>query len=216
VVHHAALHYRDLPSFFGELRKRSSVSARALAFTVLTAARSGEVRHATWAEVNLGEALWTIPGEHTKSRREHRVPLAAAAIAVLKVVAPASAQQPTDLIFPGDPATRPSGDRDTLTQTEQSALSENTMLKLLQEDMGQPDVTVHGFRSAFRDWGAEMTSYPRELLEAALAHVLKDKTEGAYQRGDLFDRRREVMDAWAKYCTASDMTDATRKAKKRS
>lgn len=205
MVHHAALHYRHLPDFFAELQGRTASSARALAFTILTAARSGEVRKATWKEVDLQEAVWTIPGDHTKSRRAHRVPLTSAAISILKSVAPLGGR-PDDFLFPGDPPKAEGSDKGGAV--EQAMMSDNTMRKYLIEDLGKADITVHGFRSAFRDWGAEMTSFPRELLESALAHVLRDKTEAAYQRGDLFDRRRTLMDAWAGYCTTGTR-DAT-------
>lgn len=220
VVHHAALDYRDMPAFFEDLQKRTAVSARALAFTVLTAARSGEVRNASWSEIDLRQAVWTIPREHTKSGREHRVPLSTAAVSILRAVVPLRGDD-VSLLFPGDAkADRSAYARhagDDLTQERRPApMSENTMRKYLQDDMGREGVTVHGFRSAFRDWGAETTSYPRELLEAALAHVLRDKTEAAYQRGDMFDRRRLLMEAWAQYCIgphATQVVDLPRYAK---
>jgi integrase len=187
VQHHPAMAYADLPGFFEELHVRQSVSARALAFTILTAARSGEVRGMTWAETDMDAEKWTVPGERMKTGRRHRVPLSEEALSVLRELYPERSADDA-LVFPGLCPGKP--------------MSENTMRKFLQEDMRRPGVTVHGFRSAFRDWAAERTNFPREIAEAALAHVVKDKTETAYLRGDVFDRRRKVMNAWAKYCAS--------------
>jgi integrase len=184
VKHHAALPYADLPAFWRDLSAKETLSAKALAFTVLTAARSGETRGAAWAEIDLDQAIWTVPGERTKSGRLHRVPLTAPALALLRSLTHLS-DSPVDLVFP-NPQFRP--------------LSDTAMRKYLQDDMGKSGLTVHGFRSTFRDWAAERTTFPRELAEASLAHTLKDKTEAAYQRGDLLSRRRALMDAWAAFC----------------
>lgn len=180
-VHHAALPYRDLPSFLADLRSREGIAARALEFAILTAARTGEVIGATWPEIDL-EGLWTIPGERMKAGREHRVPLSAAAMAVLAGL-PHDARDKR--VFP---------------------VSNMAMLMLLRR-MGRADLTVHGFRSAFSDWAAEQTTAPSEVREMALAHAVGDKVEAAYRRGDLFEKRRQLMDAWAKYCESQEPTD---------
>ena len=182
VVHLAAMPYADVPAFFAELKKREPVSAKALAFTVLTAARSGEARLATLAEIDFKDAVWNVPAKRTKSGRPHRVPLSKEALALLP-----RDGAPTTLLFPS---------------TRAGALSDATMRKYLQEDMGHAGVTVHGFRSSFKDWARERTNFAGEVSEAALAHLIGDKTEAAYARGDLFDKRRRLMDAWAKYCTS--------------
>ena len=188
VVHLAAMPYADVPAFFAELKKREPVSARALAFTVLTAARSGEARLATLAEIDFKDAAWNVPAGRTKSGRPHRVPLSKEALALVP-----RDSEPTTLLFPS---------------TRGGALSDATMRKYLQDDMGHADVTVHGFRSSFKDWARERTNFGGEVSEAALAHIIGDKTEAAYARGDLFDKRRRLMDAWAKYCT-SDAASGT-------
>jgi integrase len=184
VKHHDALPYSELPEFFAELCRRDSISAKALAFIILTAARSGEVRGATLREIN--DTVWTVPGERTKSGREHRVPLSAQAVTLLRGL---------DYLGQDDDAVLIPGLRG-------KPLSDTARRKYLQQDMGKPGLTVHDFRSTFRDWAAESTNFPRELAEAALAHVLSDKTEAAYQRGDMLERRRLLMEAWAKFCTS--------------
>lgn len=185
VKHHKAMAYAELPQFFTELLKKETISAKALAFTILTAARSGETRGARASEINLSAALWTVPAERTKSNREHRVPLAPSALVVLRSRLSPNTENDR-LLFPN-----PRG----------KSLSDTAMRKYLQEDMKQPTLTVHGFRSSFRDWAAEQTNFPRELAEASLAHTLRDRTEAAYQRGDMLDRRRKLMEAWAEYCS---------------
>jgi integrase len=187
VRHHSAMPYAELPEFFAELSKRNSISAKALAFTILTAARSGETRGATLGEISDDGTIWTVPGERTKSGREHRVPLSDEALAILRGL-DYLGDDDREVLFPG-PRGKP--------------LSDTSMRKYLQQDMGKPDLTVHGFRSTFRDWAAERTNFPREIAEAALAHVLSDKTEAAYQRGDMLDRRRMLMEAWAKFCKSN-------------
>jgi integrase len=183
VVHLAAMSY--VPAFFAELRKRETISAKALAFTILTAARSGEARLATLAEIDFKNAIWTIPGGRMKSGREHRVPLSKDALTLVP-----RDGRPAALLFPASGG---------------AALSDATMRKSLQEDMGQAGITVHGFRSTFKDWVRERTNYPNEVSEAALAHIIGDKTEAAYARGDLFEKRRKLMDAWAVYCTTAQI-----------
>jgi integrase len=182
VKHHAALPWRDIPEFMVELRAQGAVSARALEFAILTAARTIEVIGARWSEVDLAEKLWTVPAERMKSNREHRVPLADGAMAVLQAL-----PRDGDHLFTGPRSARP--------------LSNMAMLATLDR-MGRPDVTVHGFRSTFRDWTSECTSFAREVAEMALAHVIPDKVEAAYRRGDLFERRRQLMEAWSGYCAS--------------
>ncbi len=181
VRHHAALPYAEMPAFMRELAELHGTTARCLEFTIYTAARTSESRAARWSEIDLDAAVWTVPAERIKSRREHRVPLSPAAVAILK------SQQGHDaeFVFPGIRAGRP--------------LSNMAMLELLQGTMGKP-VTVHGFRSTFRDWTADRTNYPGEIAEAALSHKLKDETEAAYLRSDRFEKRRRLMNAWAKHC----------------
>ncbi|TCM54962.1 integrase [Rhizobium sp. PP-F2F-G48] len=181
--HHAAMPYADVPAFVGDLRDRPALSARALEFTILTAARSGETYHATWKEFDLKAGVWTVPKERMKAQREHRVPLARRAIEILEEVA-AFGIAPDALVFPGQKMGRPL-----------SGLAMEMTLRRMQVD-----VTVHGFRSSFRDWCGEATEFPREVAEAALAHVVGDETERAYRRGDALEKRRRLMVAWADFC----------------
>jgi integrase len=180
VEHHTALQYGDIGAFMAELRDKIGTSARALEFAILTAARSGEVRGATWSEIDTHNGVWTIPADRMKAAKEHRIPLSKAALQLLK-------EQPlgnaASFIFPN---------------LKDGALTDAALTVLLRR-MGRT-VTVHGFRSTFRDWAGETTAYPREVIEHALAHQLKDKTEAAYARGTLFDKRRRLMDDWARYC----------------
>ena len=182
--HFAAMSYDAVPSFIEHLRARLSVPRLALEFLILTAARSGEVRGAKWNEVDLEAKLWTIPAARMKVGKEHVVPLTAAAIDVLERArqyhAPCS-----NLLFPGRDVRRP--------------LSDMTLLKILR--YAELPYTVHGFRSAFRDWSAEQTSYPGEVAEAALAHTVANKVEAAYRRTNYLDKRREMMADWATLCT---------------
>lgn len=181
--HHAAAPYADVPRIMAALAGKSHVSALALRFIILTACRSGEGRGARWEEIDLDAATWIIPAARMKAARAHRVPLSAPALEIIKTMA--TLRRPgVDLVFPGA--------RDGL-------LSDVAINKTLHAIA--PDVTVHGFRSSFRVWCEEQTSYPRSVTEAALAHTNADKVEAAYQRSDLFERRRELMQAWADYCT---------------
>jgi integrase len=184
VEHHAALPYADLGAFMVELRQQDGVAARALEFAILTAARTGEVIGATWAEIDLEGRLWAIPAGRMKAGREHRVPLSGAALAILRPLAEARSGEH---VFPGMRSGRP--------------LSQAAMLMLLRR-MGRGDLTVHGFRSAFSDWCAERTAFPAEVREMALAHTVGDKVEAAYRRGDLFEKRRQLVEAWAAFCSA--------------
>ena len=187
VRHHPALPYVNAASFVATVRAQEGTAARALEFVILTAVRTSEAIEAKWAEIDFDAATWTIPADRTKTRNEHRVPLAVAAVAILR--AQRAQQRETgykgEYVFPGDKAGR--------------SLSNMAMLALLRR-MGRDDLTVHGFRSTFRDWAAERTSYPREVAEQALAHAIGDKVEAAYRRGDLFEKRRRLMDEWAKFC----------------
>jgi integrase len=185
VVHHAALPWRDIPGFMTNLRRQDGVSPRALELLILTATRTSETLNATWGEIDLDAAVWTIPAARMKAGREHRVPLSDAAMAVLRGMAPLRNPGRGDWVFPGERQGRP--------------LSNMSLLMVLRR-MGRGDVTTHGFRSSFRDWTAERTSVQREVAEAALAHTLEDKVEAAYRRGDLFDKRTRLMADWAAYC----------------
>ncbi|HUZ31239.1 MAG TPA: integrase arm-type DNA-binding domain-containing protein [Xanthobacteraceae bacterium] len=191
VKHHAALPFDDLPDFMTALRAQDSVAARALEFAILTAARTGEVVGAKWDEIDLAEKLWTVPAARMKAGREHRVPLSARAVEILELMKPdvADGQQmknaDDDFAFAGGAPGKP--------------LSNMAFLMLLRR-MGRSSLTAHGFRSTFRDWAAERTSFPSEAAEMALAHKVGDKVEAAYRRGDLFDKRRAMMDQWAIAC----------------
>jgi integrase len=176
--HYAAMPYSEVPAFLKVLRSREGMAALALEFAILTAARTNEVLRACWNEIDRVDGTWTVPASRMKVNRPHRVPLTDAAFSVLD-----RAQQQGELIFPGAKG-RP--------------LSNASMLKVLGR-MGKGDVTTHGFRAAFRTWISEETDFPRDLAEAALAHVVSDKTEAAYQRGTLFGKRRRLMEAWAAY-----------------
>ena len=183
VKHHAALPYDEIGAFMIQLAERDSVSARGLEFLILNAARPGEVLGATWAEVDLEKAIWTIPADRMKADKEHRVPLSESVLDVLRKMQDAAVSQ---FVFPGSQRDKP--------------LSNMAFLQLLKR-MGKSDLTAHGFRSTFRDWAAEQTAYPRDVAELALAHSIGDKVEAAYRRGDLFEKRRNLMDAWAGYCS---------------
>ena len=190
VEHHAALPYNEIGNFIVKLRNLDGMGARALEFAILTAARSNEVRGATWAEIDLGAGIWTIPASRMKAEKEHRIPLSDTAIKLLKQVQKMGG---AELVFPSAKGVK---------------LSDMTMTAVLRR-MGV-DVTAHGFRSTFRDWAGETTAYQREVIEHALAHQLKDKAEAAYARGSLFDKRRRLMADWAKYCdTVQTMAKVT-------
>ncbi|SFP51791.1 tyrosine-type recombinase/integrase [Sphingomonas rubra] len=185
--HHTALPYADVPAFMADLRGREATAARALGYAILTAARSGEVLGATWTEIDLEGAVWTVPARRMKAGREHRVPLSAPAVELLRglyAARDAAKAKPTDPVFPSAKGGKP--------------LSSMAMAMLLRR-MGSA-VTAHGFRSAFRDWASETTGFPHEVCEMALAHTIGNKAEAAYRRGDLFNKRRGLMDAWASFC----------------
>jgi integrase len=180
--HHAAMAYVEVPAFISDLRSRSATAALALEFAILTAARSGEVLGARWNEFDLDRAIWIVPAERMKAAREHRVPLSPRA---LRIVTELEDSRTIDFVFPGEKPDRPL-----------SGMS----LEIVLRRMKVEGATVHGFRSSFRDWAAECTNFPNEVCEAALAHVIENKAEAAYRRGDLFEKRRKLMDAWAAYC----------------
>jgi integrase len=186
--HHAALPYPDVPAFVADLRTRSAVAALALEFCILNASRSGEVLGAKKAEVNRKAKIWTVPAKRMKGGREHRVPLSARALEILDGLEPLNAG--SDYLFPGARRGRP--------------LSSMAMEMVLRRM--KVDVTVHGFRSSFRDWAGECTSFPREIAEAALAHVVGGETERAYRRGDALEKRRKLMDAWAAFIASPKQT----------
>ena len=183
IKHHAALPYADVGSFMAKLRRYDSMAARALEFAALTAARMGEVLGAVWDEIDFANRVWTIPAGRTKARREHRVPLSPAALEVLKAT---KAIRHSDYVFPGMREGRPVGQISVL---------------MLAKQVAGADITAHGLRSTFRDWASERTSFPREVAEMALAHAIPNAVEAAYRRGDLFEKRRRLMDAWADFCT---------------
>jgi integrase len=179
VEHHAALDYRQIREFMVDLRKQTGIAAKALEFAILTAARSGEVRGATWSEFDLENATWTVPAARMKAGKEHRVPLSKSAMAILDAV-----PRRFELVFPNNKGLM---------------LSDMTLTAVLRR-MSRGDITAHGFRSTFRDWGGETSVYPREVIEHALSHQLKDKAEAAYARGTLFEKRRLLMNDWDTFC----------------
>jgi integrase len=186
VVHHAALAYAKITTFVAGLRQQESVAARVLEFAILTATRSGKARAVRWDEIDLKASLWTIPGARTKAGKEHRVPLSDAAMAIVEAMA---AIKSCDFVFAG--------------MKPNTCVAERTIPALL-ERMGRRDLTAHGFRSTFSDWAAEQTSFPSEVREMALAHTVGNKVEAAYRRGDLFDKRRQIMDAWARFVNGTE------------
>jgi integrase len=187
VEHHAALAFAEIGAFMALLRAQEGTAARALEFAILTAARTKEVLGARWGEVNMADAVWTIPAERMKAGREHRIPLSGACIVVLEAMKPL---RNGEFLFPGMRSGKP--------------LSNMSMLMLLRR-IGRGDLTTHGFRSSFRDWAAERTKFPPEIAEMALAHVVGNKVEAAYRRGDLFEKRRKLGDAWAAHCSRPRM-----------
>ena len=182
VEHHAALPYAELPAFLASLREQEGIAARALEFLILTAARTGEVIGARWNEIDLLDKTWTVPAARMKAHREHRVPLSARALAILDEMQAARHGDAGDaFVFPGGKAGKP--------------LSNMAFLMLLRR-MGRGDLTAHGFRATFKTWASERTSFQNEIVEAALAHVIGGKVEQAYRRGDMFEKRRRLMQQW--------------------
>jgi integrase len=188
VEHHPALPYADLPAFMAKLRAKDSISSRALEYTILTACRTGDTIGAVHTEIDTGNGLWTIPKERVKGkkgarRKDHIIPLSKRALAIIAGVPKG------EFLFPGE--------------SDNGALSSAAMSELLKGMGYAPDLaTVHGFRSTFKDWCGDMTSFPNEMSEIALAHTVSDKTEAAYRRGDMIEKRRRMMEAWAKYCAS--------------
>jgi integrase len=196
VKNHPALPYTQIPEFMPALRAASGVGARALEFAILTAARSGEVRLSTWAEIDLEAKIWTVPAERMKAEREHRVPLSDAAVKLLKGM---ERFKGCDFVFSGT--------------DKEKAISDMTLAAVIKrmndgheppawrDKEGRP-IVPHGFRSTFRDWAAELTSFPNHVAEQALAHTISNAVEASYRRGDLFEKRRRMMASWATYCQA--------------
>jgi integrase len=180
--HHAAMPYDEVAAFIGRLREREAVAALALEFCILTAARTGEVIGCQWAELDSDNKVWTVPAERMKAGREHRVPLCPRALAIVEQLAPG---EPDGFVFAGQRRGRP--------------LS-NMAMEMMLRRMGIGNATVHGFRSSFRDWAGDVSSFAREVIEGALAHAIRDETEQAYRRSDALEKRRKLMEAWAAYC----------------
>lgn len=192
IVHYPALPHPEIGDFMSALRKHEGAGARALEFAILTAARSGEVRGAQWSEINLKERIWTIPAGRMKAGKQHVVPLSEAALAILRRM---QREKLNEFVFPGTRDDKP--------------LSDMSLTAVLRR-MGRRDLTAHGFRSTFRDWCAEATSYPHEMAEMALAHAIGNKTEAAYRRGNMLAKRFRLMADWAKRC--AEPTRASSKA----
>jgi len=179
--HHAAMPYEHVAAFIGRLRESDSLAAQALELTILTAARSGEILGMGWSEVDLDKKIWTVPANRMKAGREHRVPLSERAVAILRQLADIKTG---DFVYPG--------------QRKNRRLSNMAIFMMLRRM--KADVTVHGFRSSFRDWAGNESHFPREVVETALAHVVGDAAEQAYRRSDALEKRRKLMEAWASYC----------------
>jgi integrase len=182
-AHHPALPYTQIPQFMAELRAQDGIAARALEFAILTAVRTGEVRGCLWRDIDAQGKVWTVPADRMKAGREHRVPLCDRAIEILQEMKVLGG----DIVFPGTRRGKPFND---------------SALRVMLDRKGRGDVTPHGFRSSFRDWAAERTAFPREVAEMALAHTVGDQVERAYRRGDLFEKRRRLMDEWSRFCAS--------------
>ena len=197
VTNHAALPHAEIGSFIAALRRLDGIAARGLELLILTATRTSEVIGATWGEFDLDARLWIIPPERMKASKEHRVPLSDRALEVLRELEAHRVDLPNhpQWILPGP--------------NPKKSLSNNAFLSTLRKRLHRADVTAHGFRSTFRDWAGEETAFPREVIEHAMAHQLKDKAEAAYQRGDLLRKRAKLMQAWADRCAADDRRSAT-------
>jgi integrase len=201
--HHPSLPFKHIASFMADLRARTGISSRALEFTILTASRSGAVRQATWSEFDLENKIWDVPASHMKGQRDHRVPLSDTVISLLKAL---PQLESSNLVFPSP-------------RKQDSALSDDTLKMVIElinkerikkalpiwvDPVYDKEIVPHGFRSTFRDWAAETTSYPHELQEIALAHTQSDKTEAAYRRGDMLEKRAQLMQDWANHCEVSN------------
>ena len=190
VEHFPALPWREVPAFVAKLRGVDGIVPRALEFTILTAARRNEAREATWAEVDFATATWTISGKRMKGGREHRVPLSPRAVTILREM---EAIRQGDFVFPAE---------------KRAGAFDKESLRFLLRRLGHGDVTVHGFRSSFRTWAGEATAFPHEVCEQALAHTIANAVERAYQRSDLFEKRRRLMQQWATFCSAPQIEGA--------
>jgi integrase len=189
VEHHAALPYAELPAFLASLREQEGIAPRALEFLILVAGRTGEVIGARWTEIDLLDKTWTVPAARMKAKREHRVPLPARALAILDEMRSARDGNNDDaFVFPGAKAGKP--------------LSNMALLMLLRR-LGRDDLTAHGFRATFKTWASERTSFQNEIVEASLAHTIGGKVEQAYRRGDMFEKRRKLLAAWATFCSSA-------------
>lgn len=193
VQHHAAVAVDAIAAFMARLKLQPGMGARALEFAILTAARSGEVRGATWSELDLSQAIWTVPAPRMKSGREHRVPLSKSALRLLRTLPRGG---PADIAFPG----------------QRGALSDMSLTAVLRRM--QVDATAHGFRSTFRDWASECTNYASEVAEMALAHAVGDKVEAAYRRGDLYEKRVQLMSDWAEFLASEKLNAKARRTVK--
>jgi integrase len=189
--HHAAMPYEEVADFIANLQKREALAALALELCILTAARSGELLGMRWPEIDLEKKIWTVPANRMKAGREHRVPLSPRPVAILRQL---ETMKTSEFVFPG--------------QARHKPLS-NMAMEMMLRRMKIDDATMHGFRSSFRDWAGNVSSFPREVVETALAHVIGDKAEQAYRRSDALDKRRKLMDAWANYCASSASSVAT-------
>jgi integrase len=192
VTHHPALPFAEINPFITALRARSGISAIALEMLVLTATRTGEVINATWDEIDLQARIWTIPAARMKARREHRVPLCDRAVRILTQLRDTAT---STSVFPGH------------SLTGAKPLSSAAMLKLMNSMAGYQDLVPHGFRSTFRDWASEKTQFAHEVVEMALAHTIKNKVDAAYRRGDVLEKRRILMDEWAKFIETPPMAN---------
>jgi integrase len=186
VEHYAALPYSKIGGFMAELHRQEGVAARALEFAILTTARTGEVIGAHWDEIDIARRLWTVSADRMKAGREHRVPLSDRAVEIIAEMK----------------KHRLDGQEFVFTGARGGPLSNMALLMTLRR-MGYAALTTHGFRSTFRDWAAERSEFPAEVAEMALAHVVGDKVEAAYRRGDLFEKRRQIMEAWCRFCSTS-------------
>ena len=194
--HHAAMPYEDVAAFTAKLRKREATSALALEMCILTAARTGEILGMRWPEIDLDKKIWTVPANRMKAGREHRIPLSPRTVAILRKLEKMKAGE---FVFPGQARNKP--------------LSSMAMEMVLRR-MKLQDATVHGFRSSFRDWAGNVSNFPREITETALAHVIGDKAEQAYRRSDALEKRRKLMDAWSAYCEPKTSTNVVQMRKK--
>jgi integrase len=195
--HHAAMPYEDVAAFIANLRKHQATSALALELCILTAARSGEILGMRWSEIDLDKKTWTVPANRMKAGREHRVPLSPRAVAILRGLEKVKAGE---FVFPGQVRNKP--------------LSNKAMGMVLLR-MKVEDATTHGFRSSFRDWAGNVSNFPREVTENALAHVIGDKVEQAYRRSDALEKRRKLMEAWAAYCEPSSSNNVVQMGKRK-